>query len=584
MSATPTSNLAFQNFYSATLTADITASSTDIFLDTVPTGTEGFLVIEPDSSTAREIIYYNTKTATKVTCPSVADGRGQDSTTAGAHLTGSTVIMAPIAAMFNALRTLFTTSPQGWTALAGTFTSPVANGNRNYTVTTSTDQRAVLSPGHRLRLTRTVTAPTQCTSLNGTTQYYSKAAPAGMTFTNFPVVSAWIKLASYNGAVNSIASRYNGTSGWEFQLNSSGQIALVGRNAAAANFNQVISYQSVPLNKWVHVAAQLDMSTATLDATHSYIMIDGVNIPASKSTGGTAPTALIQAGNLEIGSENGGLLPFNGKIAQVAIYSAAVTQATIQASISQTLAGTETSLISAYSFNNTINDLNTTNANNLTANGSAVATSADSPFAQGATAVSGFTAGVEEFGIVAAVTASTINFNVPEGSAIPTSGGITSAYYSTYKMPYGFPGQDGKFDIQLILLTNVGTSGVVTNTIYNPGGLNLNVPIGAWLLDSDLGFTVTNSTTTSSVYLGISTSSSSFSDVEMTSRQFSNGFSTAPLVVGTMQFRKPVNVSVATPYYALLCSSAAFGTAQFRGDNSAGVGEHTKITAKNAYL
>lgn len=104
MAATPTKDLAFQNFYQATLTADITASATDIFLDVVPNSSEGFLVIEPDSTTAREVIYYNTKTATKVTCPSAADGRGQDDTTAGSHSTGATVIMAPVAAFFEALQ------------------------------------------------------------------------------------------------------------------------------------------------------------------------------------------------------------------------------------------------------------------------------------------------------------------------------------------------------------------------------------------------------------------------------------------------------------------------------------------------
>jgi hypothetical protein len=39
-------------------------------------------------------------------------------------------------------------------------------------------------------------------------------------------------------------------------------------------------------------------------------MIDGVNVPASVTRGGTNPTSLIQAGNLEIGSINGGTATF----------------------------------------------------------------------------------------------------------------------------------------------------------------------------------------------------------------------------------------------------------------------------------
>ena len=104
MTATPTSALGFQNFFSATLTGDITASSTDILMDAIPNATEGFLVIEPDSTTAREVIFYTSKTALKVVCPSAADGRGQDDTSASAHSTGATVIMAPVAGFWEAFQ------------------------------------------------------------------------------------------------------------------------------------------------------------------------------------------------------------------------------------------------------------------------------------------------------------------------------------------------------------------------------------------------------------------------------------------------------------------------------------------------
>lgn len=103
MSANPTAAITFQNFFSAVLTGDITSSSTDIPLDNVPNGSEGFLVIEPDSTTNREVIYYNSKTSIKVVCPSAADGRGQDDTSAVAHSTGATVIMAPVAAFWEVL-------------------------------------------------------------------------------------------------------------------------------------------------------------------------------------------------------------------------------------------------------------------------------------------------------------------------------------------------------------------------------------------------------------------------------------------------------------------------------------------------
>lgn len=94
-------NFGYQNFYSSTLTGDITSGTLTIGLATVPTPSSGILVIEPDSTTNREVIVYTSKGASTITCPS--DGRGYSGTTAAAHLTGSTVIMAPVDKWFTAL-------------------------------------------------------------------------------------------------------------------------------------------------------------------------------------------------------------------------------------------------------------------------------------------------------------------------------------------------------------------------------------------------------------------------------------------------------------------------------------------------
>ena len=476
MVATPTTNISFQNFFSTTLSADITDTATDIFLNAVPNGSEGFLVIEPDSTTNREIIYYTSKTALKVTCPSIADGRGQDDTTAHAHVTGATVIMAPVAAFYEALLALFQTTPAGWTSIAGNISAVSYNGNRSYDLTTSSDNTAVISPGSRIRTTRTVAAPTQCTSLNGSSQYFNDTTVSGMTFTDDFTVSAWVKLSAY-GTDSRIASRYNGTSGWAFGIDAAGKIALMGFNGSSSNISYVISWASIPVNKWVHVAAQLDMSSFTATTTTSYVMIDGIDVPAQVSRGGTNPTALVQAGNLEIGSWSGGAMPWPGKIAQVAIYSAKVTQANIKATISQGLSGSETSLVSAYSFNNSLNDLNASNANNLTAQGSAVATNADSPFGGQA---SGSISSTLDYGIVQKATASTLTVQVAEGCTIPTSGGVSSASYSTFKVPYGFPAQKSKWNIRTDIFSNQGPYSVGSGVVPTVGGWEVSLPVGAW--------------------------------------------------------------------------------------------------------
>ncbi len=91
----------YQNFFSTTLTGDITASTLTIGLATVPSPTSGILIIEPDSTSSREVVFYTSKGVSNVTCPS--DGRGWSGSTAAPHLTGSTVIMASVDEYFKGL-------------------------------------------------------------------------------------------------------------------------------------------------------------------------------------------------------------------------------------------------------------------------------------------------------------------------------------------------------------------------------------------------------------------------------------------------------------------------------------------------
>ncbi len=447
-------------------------------------------------------------------------------------------------------------SLNGWNALGYTPNTVTANGNRSYTlVFNGTDITGTISPGMRLRTTRTVAAPTQCTSLNGTTQYYSKTTPNGMTFTNNFVVSAWIKLSSY--AVASIASRFDGTSGWDFDVDASGRVRLIGYNAGAANYSYVQSYQSVPLNKWVHVTAQLDMLTFTATPTTSYTMIDGVDVPATVLRNATNPTALIQAGNLQIGAANTTQF-FPGKIGQLAIYNAKVTQATILASISQPLAGTETAEISAYSFNNTINDLNA-NANNLTANGSAIATNADSPFGGQADGTINSTLNYAIVQTATFSTNTTLVVQVPEGCTLATTGGTTSVVYSSNKAPYGFPSSARKWPVEVTILTQIATSGTTTSTYYNPGGININVPIGDWLLTNDTTVQVTCNASTVLMYHGLSTVNNAFNAGSRLASvwviQQSNNSNTQLTEAIHSDY---VSLSVATPYYSVMASTNAF--------------------------
>lgn len=333
-----------------------------------------------------------------------------------------------------------TATSQGWTPLGAAPASVTPNAsvpNVYDIVFNGTDLTGTISDFMKLQLARTVAAPNQCADLeSSSSQYFSKSSPAGMTFTDDFTVSAWVKLESYPASGGAtIVSRYNGTSGWVLKVNTLGQISMEGYNAGSGNISYAVSTNSLPLGKWIHVAAQLDMSSFTATTTTSYIMLDGIDVPTTVNRAGTNPTALVQAGNLEIGGQNGGAQPFDGKIAQVAVYSSKVTQATILAAKDRGLVGNETSLVSAWSLSNSLNDLNA-NANNLTGNAGAATTSADSPFGN-----NGASTTLEYAEVLARSfsTNTTVTVRVPAGCQLPTSGGISSVNYSTHERPYGLP-------------------------------------------------------------------------------------------------------------------------------------------------
>jgi len=450
-----------------------------------------------------------------------------------------------------------TANTEGWSPLGQTPNTITNNGNRSYDlVFNSVDLTGTLSEGMRMKFTRTTTAPTQSTSLNGTTQYWSKSSPAGTTFTDDFCAGAWVYLTSY--AQCGVISRYNGTSGWEFQIDSNGAVTLIGYNASSANYSLVKAAQSIPLNKWVHISAQLDMSAFTATTTTSYVMIDGVDVPATVTRAGTNPTALVQAGDLQVGARNAGTF-FPGKIAQAWYSSAKITQANIRTFMSQGITASDISthsIVSAFSFNGVATDINTTNANNLSASGSAGYTS-DSPFASGSRAYE--TAGTTDYAVVSTKptfsTNTTVTVQVPEGCAIPTSGGVSAVSYSTQSKPYGFPTDVSRWIVEWRSTALLQKTSPTINTWYNTG-VSILVPIGKWRIENSMQVYVTEASgTAASVYSILYTSSSSGDANDETYRRSYSapgGASTNTLIQGVFTTKDVVLSSATTFYFNLL--------------------------------
>jgi len=360
----------------------------------------------------------------------------------------------------------------GWNlSYAGT-TVPVPNtvtnnGNRSYDmVFNSVDLTGYLSEGQRLRTTRTVSAPTQCADLEASSsQYFSKASATGFSTGTTWTWKAKIKPESYGLYI--IASLDDGTNIIQLYLNASGQVVVAGGTSGAQDL--VTSYQSVALGKWQDVTGSITIGTPTGE-----IRIDDVVVPSFVTN--TAATTMTINGDetLNIGRNNGGG-HFDGKICQVAIFNAIISDATLKTYSGQTMTGSETNCKGFWSLNGVLTD-SSASANTLTASGGALATNVDSPFGS-------YLGGTLEYGIItktAFSTNTTLTVQVPEGCAIPTSGGVSAVAYSTQANPYKWPGISEIIGESIVCAAQAGITTAtdvlgLTTTVYVPANKGIQI-------------------------------------------------------------------------------------------------------------
>jgi hypothetical protein len=429
----------------------------------------------------------------------------------------------------------------------------------------------------RLKLTRTVTAPTYAGGLlNGSSHYFTKTTPSGTlgTVTNNFTLMCDYEPTSY--AQCTLAGRSDSTPNnmLALQMTSSGQIQLGVRNGGTANIRLITTYQSIPLNKKTHIAASWTGGTVV-------IYLDGISVPVQAAgTGGTAPTTAGTGGDWSIGrlgAYAGDYAP--GYISNVAAFDAVLTASTIKSYMSQKLAGNETNCIGAWALNN--NGTDDFGANNVTATGGVSYTNNRAPFTQDVTGTS-VTAGTTNYAIITKAsfsTNTTLTVQVPEGDTIPTSGGVSAVSYSTQKVPYGFPSQRGKWAVQC--LGKVGTTqNTPTQSVwYNTGTLNLSVPIGEWTVRYHSGiFGAGAASGGLSIYSTLSTANNSESDPDFSARYYINPASISGGVTATRQ--KDISATAITPYYLNISTDIASST------NIQTVGSQGSILieAANAYL
>lgn len=413
------------------------------------------------------------------------------------------------------------------------------------------DYSGVIPVGGKIRVPRTGTTPTTSMAfVSASSQYASKASPTGLnSILDDYTIEASIYLDSYGTAY--VLARTNGTSqGFGLSLTSIGQptIFMWGRDYTA--------YQSIPLNKWVHIAGTMDASSGS-----GKIYIDGVDVPTAVT--GTA-TAITQGGSLVIGKFGDAASGyFNGKVANVRLWSAVRTAAEIRDNMNKETPASTTGLAGHWKGNGSWND-SSVNANNLTAANGAVNNFASHPYS------------ATEYAIATKVqyTGGNTDVTVFTGQNCIPNETLGSTSYSTARTPYGFPAGKSKWSIEYLHRTNMIVSGPTANAWYSSGGGagshpgTMTVPSGDWTLHYEGMHAIQRTANTSGVALaGISTAINS-APIPRSIRGHYHGSNVSNIhQITELSASVDVTNAAITPYYLVVgTQDGSVSEVGFRGD------------------
>lgn len=449
---------------------------------------------------------------------------------------------------------------QGWANTGQALTYTGNNGNKEYTGTFPTDMTLMLSPGMKLKVTRSITPPTQSMAFTAANSHYAtKSSPAGLSFTTTYSCEAWVFLNSYTSTNQGIMSRYDGTNGFLLWLDNVGRLSL-----SAGSSTLQTTQQGLPKKQWVHVAATFASGTFNL-------YINGILVPSTKS--GSA-TSITQAGNLQLGALNS-VAYFDGYISEARIWSTVLSQATIQANMNSSLAGSESGLVALFQGNGNFTD-KTSNANTLTATNGAIATQSANPMNPTEYAII-TKVGTYSGGVTPVTLFTGTDCNIPNQS-------LSNALYSSSSVPQGFPASSGKWAITMpINASQDKTTGLARWILQNPNGVCLQVPTGAWKVKGQLLGLMTSSTGQTFNNLSMAVSPSTTIDITNT-LPFSRLFANSTLSLTSSEHDAPMfyvedtlEFSAMTPLYILVGSSSP-------NLNLIRIMANTSVTIESAYV
>jgi hypothetical protein len=182
--------------------------------------------------------------------------------------------------------------------------------------------------------------------------------------------------------------------------------------------------------------------------------------------------------------------------------------------------------------------------------GSPTATNADSPFTQDANSTPG---GTYDYAIVQKAvfsTNTTLTVQVPEGCAIPTSGGVSAVAYSSVKAPFGMPVDVFRWEVISLYKAAASQLSPSASVWYNMASAQLSVPVGQWQLGYQ-GMVAADKSTTTLIHVTatLSTTNNSETDLDYTvTNQIQGASGTLEANVTSPRY-KGINLTTTTPYY-----------------------------------
>jgi len=236
----------------------------------------------------------------------------------------------------------------------------------------SIDLTSRLSEGMRIKLSQTPGSNTKSLDLeSSSSQYASKTDHSALSITGNITVEAWIKPESL--AAGTILSKWyqDGTlKSYGFFTNTTGSLSFSysgdGNNESGATSGLIIAPED--LGTWIHVAVSVVVSTRACSFYKNGVLVGTVTATGTQSAiHDNSSTFAIGARDIQGTPDTF----FDGKIAEVRLWSTNRTQAQIREKAFSNLVGNETNLNGYWKLNDNYNDT-TSNANNLTSSGSPV--------------------------------------------------------------------------------------------------------------------------------------------------------------------------------------------------------------------